>query len=107
MTSPDPREAHRYPNPSIYGWRVRFAEWLIGLGCRHQQGTVCQHNQWRYDVHGCGYSDGYRSGTSHAETEQRGRPPYDDHPCLRCGRLDCNDVNAIITLLHDSEAHRG
>ena len=80
--------------------RVRFARWLLALGCRHPQGVVCEHRQWLHDEWLRGYHDGMAAGTRHAETEQRGLPPYDDHPCLRCGRLDCNDINAIITLLH-------
>lgn len=84
-------------------WRVGLATWLVGLGCRHPAGTVCEHNQWRHDVWTAGYHAGYRAGTAHAEAEQRGDPPYAAHPCLRCGRLDCNDINAIITLLHRSE----
>jgi hypothetical protein len=89
-----------------YGWRVRLAAWLLTVGCRHEQGTVCRHRQWLHDVRSRAYGEGMAAGTRHAETEQRGRPPYDDHPCLRCGRLDCNDVNAIITLLHAPEDAR-
>jgi hypothetical protein len=85
------------------GWRIRFASWLIGLGCRHPDGAICEHNHWRYDVWLDGYGEGQRSATLHVEAEQRGDPPYADHPCLRCGRLDCNDINAIITLLYRSE----
>ena len=92
-----------YPKAAIYGWRVRLSDWLIRLGCHHQPGTICKHNQWLYDHRQRGYHDGYRSATRHAETEQRGLPPYDDHPCLRCGRLDCSDVNAIISILHRGE----
>ena len=91
------------------GWTRlhRVIDRLARSMCRHPEGTVCGHNAYSHDFNYRGYVSGFAAGTRHAEAEQRGKPPYDDHPCLRCGRRDCNDINAIITILAEPTGTEG